>query len=463
MKVLICGVDGYLGWALAQSLVARGHCVAGIDNYYRREWVKEEGAKSATPIKRMDIRLDHFRKKYGQNLNFSQGCLKDYHFVKTAIQKFEPDAIVHLAEMPSAPFSMIGFDHCWDTHENNMKGTLALLFAMRDYAPNAHLIKLGTMGEYGTPDTDIPEGVFEPGTMYRGKDLGGMIFPRKAGSWYHNTKIHDSVNVEMACRIWGLKSTDIMQGVVYGTRTPEMVDNLGNLDENLCTRFDFGECFGTAINRFCSQAVIEHPMTVYGKGKMKRGFLTIEDSIQCMTLAIENPPIEGQLGTTNGYRVFNQFEEVYDVTELAQKVLKAAKNVGLNAELDIKQVENPRIENEENYYNPDHKHLLDLGYKPNHNMDKELEYILSDLQRFKERILLRKEAIMPKIGFGGQIRKFDFLDATKVPEQQIAQERNSSDKLRQNLHTELEDMLSQVKLATQQKIDEIINKAGQSY
>jgi len=393
MRVFIAGVDGYLGWTLAQYLAARGYEVAGCDNYFRRDWVAEMGSQSATPIRRMTERLQAFRENFGVNLQFIKGDLRNYNFVWNFLRSFKPDAIVHFGEMPSAPYSMIDVEHCVFTQTNNIVGTLNILHAMRDVCPKAHLIKLGTMGEYGTPNIDIPEGFFE--IEYRGrKDY--LPFPRQPGSWYHQTKVHDSHNIMMACRIWGLRSTDIMQGVVFGTRIDEMGD-----DERLLTRFDFDQCFGTAINRFCAQAVIGEPLTPYGKGHQKRGFLPLRDSMQCLTIAIENPPDEGE------YRVFNQFEEVYDLTELAYKVQKVAKRLGLDVE--VRNVENPRIEMEEHYYNPDHQHLLDLGYKPTHDIEAELEIMLKDLIKYRHRIEARAHALIPDIRWDGSRRKVAFL------------------------------------------------------
>ncbi|MFC1976017.1 NAD-dependent epimerase/dehydratase family protein, partial [Chloroflexota bacterium] len=284
-------------------------------------------------------------------------------------------------------------DHATFTQTNNVIGTLNILFAMRDITPEAHLVKLGTMGEYGTPNVDIPEGFFT--IEYRGR-TDTLPFPRQAGSWYHQTKVHDSNNVMFACKIWGLRSTDIMQGVVYGTRIDEMND-----DERLLTRLDFDQSFGTAINRFCCQTVIDAPITPFGKGHQKRGFLPLRDSMQCLTLAIENPPQTGE------YRIFNQFEEVYDVTELAHKIQQVARELGLKGE--ILNLENPRREAEEHYYNPDHQHLLDLGYQPTHNMAGELQIMLSDLIKYRERINAKKEVLIPDIHWDGTRRKVGYL------------------------------------------------------
>ncbi len=390
---MITGVDGYLGWTLSIYLAARGHKVAGIDNYYRREWVSEMVSQSATPIARMTDRLLAYRQNLGQNLVFFRGDLTDYNFVVNAYKSFLPDCIVYLGEMPSAPYSMIDFQHGAFTQTNNIIGTLATLFAMREVVPGAHLVKLGTMGEYGTPNVDIPEGFFE--IEYRGRK-DRLMFPRKAGSWYHQTKVHDTNNVEMACRLWKLCSTDIMQGVVYGTRIDEMGD-----DERMLTRFDFDQSFGTAINRFCAQAVIDLPITPFGKGNQKRGFLPLRDSMQCLTLAIENPPKPGE------YRTFNQFEEVYSINELANRVQK----IGNEYDLDVKinPLENPRIEAEEHYYNPDHQHLLDLGYQPTHDMDSELRIVIKDLIKYADRIEARKEAQFPDIRWDGTRKKSQYL------------------------------------------------------
>ncbi len=393
MKILIAGVDGYLGWSLGMYLTARGHEVLGLDNYMRRDWVAEVGSQSATPIRRMTERLEAFRDRFGTNLEFRRGDLRDYNLVWNLFRSFRPEAVVHLGEMPSAPYSMMDVSHAVFTQTNNIVGTLNLLHAMRDICPEAHLLKLGTMGEYGTPNIPIPEGTFT--IEYRGR-TDTLPFPRQAASWYHQSKVHDSHNVMMACHLWGLRSTDIMQGVVYGTRIDEMGD-----DERLLTRFDFDQCFGTAINRFCAQAVVGHPLSPYGRGHQKRGFLPLRDSMQCLTLALENPPERGE------YRVFNQFEEVYDLTELAQKVQKIAATMGL--EVVIRAVENPRKELEEHYYAPDHEKLIKLGYQPTHDMERELGIMLADLQRYRHRIEARRYALVPDIRWDGRREKVQFL------------------------------------------------------
>ncbi|MGB0669915.1 MAG: NAD-dependent epimerase/dehydratase family protein, partial [Rhodospirillales bacterium] len=321
----------------------------------------------------------------GQAPLFHEGDLRDYALVERVLTTFKPDTVVHLAEMPSAPFSMIDREHAIETHDNNLVGTLNLIYGIRDHCPHVHLLKLGTMGEYGTPNIDIPEGFFE--VEFRGrKDV--LPFPRQPFSMYHLTKVHDSNNIQFACKVWGLRSTDIMQGVVFGTRLDAMQG-----DPGLATRFDFDEAFGTAINRFCAQAVIGQPLTPYGKGGQTRGFLPLRDSIQCFTLAIENPPEAGE------YRVFNQFEETYSVYDLANMVAEVARDLGLAA--TVRPLENPRIEREEHYFKPDHAKLLDLGYQPNHDIKGEMALAIKDLIPHRARIQAHMKAITPAIHWNG--------------------------------------------------------------
>ena len=384
MKIMIMGMDGYLGWPLAMHLSARGHTILGIDNFSRRRNVEELNSQSATPIKIMAERLEAYDKVSGKKLSFYEGDLTKTDFTDKVIGDEKPDCIVHLGEIPSAPYSMIDVEHCNYTQMNNIVGTNNILFAMKKHTPKCHLLKLGTMGEYGTPNIDIPEGFFE--IEFRGrKDV--LPFPRQPGSWYHLSKVHDSHNILFACKIWGLRSTDIMQGVVHGIVTDEMVN------DDLLTRFDFDEAWGTALNRFCAQAVIDHELTPYGKGGQTRGYIALRDSIQCMTLAAENPPKDGE------YRVFNQFDETYSVNELAKHVLKVSGEFGIDAK--IWSIENPRIEKEEHYYHPDRDRLPALGFKPMNDLDNELRLTIPKLMKYRGRIEERKEAIMPKIKWRG--------------------------------------------------------------
>jgi nucleoside-diphosphate-sugar epimerase len=329
----------------------------------------------------MDDRLQAARDVFGEAPGFREGDLRDYELVANTLKEETPDAIVHLGEMPSAPYSMADVHRAYFTQENNVLGTLNLLFAMRDYCPDAHLIKLGTMGEYGTPNIDIPEGAFE--IEYNGRK-DWLPFPRQPGSFYHLSKVHDTFNIMFACKIWGLRSTDVMQGVVYGTRTDET-----KAAPELSTRFDIDGVFGTAINRFCAQAVLGVPLTPYGQGGQKRGFIALRDSLECMVITLNNSPSKGE------YRTFNQFDQVYDVGGLAQLVASLARDNGLRASVSF--IENPRIEAENHYYNPANSALKKLGFVPKFDIKEETEIMLRDLLRHRDRISKLAHVLNPKI------------------------------------------------------------------
>ncbi len=385
MRTFIAGIDGYLGWPLAQHLAQHGHTVAGTDALLRRKWVEEVGGHSAIPVYSIEERLNAFRENHSADVVFLAGNLLDYSFLRDFFRDFQPDTIIHLGEMPSAAYSMIDQEHAIFTQQNNVLGNLNLLWAMREVCPEAHLVKLGTMGEYGTPNLAIPEGFFE--IEYQGRK-DRVPFPRQAGSFYHLSKVHDSNNTMFACKTWGLRATDIMQGVVFGTQTDEM-----GSDPRLRSRLDFDQCFGTAVNRFCCQAVIGHPLTLYGGGKQKRGFLPLRDAMQCLKLVAENRPEQGE------YRVFNQFEACYTLEELALLVQEAAHEMGLNTH--IEHYNNPRREQEQHYYNPERRHLLELGYQPVGDISTELRSMLSDLLQYKERILQKQNILVPDIRWDG--------------------------------------------------------------
>ena len=378
MRVLILGGDGYLGWPTAMHLSHAGHEVAVVDNLLRRAMITELGANSLTPIHPLQERVRVWRELTGKDIPCWIGDLTDAYFVDDVFEAFEPEAIVHYGEQPSAPYSMIDRRHAVSTQRNNVEGTLNVLFAMRDIAPHAHLVKLGTMGEYGTPNIDIEEGYIEIDHKGRSDTLP---FPKLPGSMYHLSKVHDSHNIHFGCRIWGLAATDLNQGVVYGIRTDET-----DIDERLCTRYDYDEVFGTALNRFCVQAVVGYPITVYGKGGQTRGFLNIIDTMQCIRLAIEHPAAPGE------FRVFNQFTEQFSVNDLATIVKRVGGTMGIN--VVVEPVTDPRIEAEEHYYNAANTKLLDLGLQPHLLTDDVVAHLIETIQRHKDRILL--ETIAPK-------------------------------------------------------------------
>ena len=371
MRVLILGGDGYLGWPTAMRFSGKGHEVAVVDNFARRRWVEEMGGDSLTPIVPLEERMEAWREVSGKRITSYVGDLAEDTLAADVVVDFQPDTIIHYGEQPSAPWSMRSVDHAVTTQQNNVVGSLKLLWAMRDHAPNAHLIKLGTMGEYGTPNIDIEEGFIE--ITHNGR-TDVLPFPKMPGSLYHLSKVHDSHNIHFACRVWGLRATDLNQGVVYGIETPE-----AKLDERLLTRFDYDEAFGTALNRFCVQAVVGRPLTVYGVGGQTRGFLNIVDTLQCVELTAENPAGAGE------YRVFNQFTETFTVSELAEKVKHAGAELGIKVTID--NLQNPRFEAEEHYYNPVHTKLPSLGLQPTLLSENLIESTLGVIQRYRDRVI----------------------------------------------------------------------------
>jgi UDP-sulfoquinovose synthase len=378
VRVLVLGGDGYLGWPTAMHLSSAGHEVAVVDNFLRRYMLIELGADSLTPVQPLVERTRAWREVSGRAIRSYVGDLTDAGFVDRVFREFEPEAVVHYGEQPSAPYSMIDRHHAVWTQRNNVEGTLNVLFALRDISPDAHLVKLGTMGEYGTPNIDIEEGYID--IEHKGR-RDTLPFPKLPGSMYHLSKVHDSHNIHFACRIWGMRATDLNQGVVYGIRTDET-----DLDERLCTRFDYDEVFGTVLNRFCVQAVVGYPLSVYGRGGQTRGFLNMIDTIQCVRLALDNPAERGE------YRVFNQFTEQFSVRDLAVIVQRVGESLGINVVID--QVADPRIEAEEHYYRAEHTKLLELGLEPHLLSDEVVEHLIETVQRHKDRILL--EPIRPK-------------------------------------------------------------------
>lgn len=370
MRVMVLGGDGYCGWATALYLSAKGHTVAIVDNFVRRQWDHELGAQTLTPILPLSDRLRTWARLTGKTIDLFVGDVMDYDFLLSVVQQFEPETIIHFAEQRSAPYSMIDRKHAVFTQTNNVIGTLNVLFAIRETQPDCHLIKLGTMGEYGTPNIDIEEGYIHIEHNGR-RDV--LPYPKQPGSFYHLSKVHDSHNMMFTCKVWGLRATDLNQGVVYGTMTDEI-----GLDEALINRLDYDEVFGTVLNRFCVQAAIGQPLTVYGKGGQTRGFLDIRDTVRCIELACLNPAARGEC------RVYNQFTEQFSVMDIAIKVREAGKDLGMKVEID--HIPDPRVEAEQHYYNAKHSKLLDLGLQPHYLSESLLDSLMNIALKYRDRI-----------------------------------------------------------------------------
>jgi UDP-sulfoquinovose synthase len=381
MKVLVIGGDGYCGWATALYLSNRGYEVGILDSLVRRHWDNELGVETLTPIALIQQRLQRWQDLTGKSIDLFIGDITNYEFLQKTLHQFQPNALVHFGEQRSAPFSMIDREHAVITQVNNVVGTLNLLYAMREDFPDCHLVKLGTMGEYGTPNIDIEEGYI---TIEHNGRKDTLPYPKQPGSMYHLSKVHDSHNIHFACRIWGLRATDLNQGVVYGVLTEET-----GMDELLINRLDYDGVFGTALNRFCIQAAIGHPLTVYGKGGQTRGFLDIRDTVRCVELAIANPAEAGE------FRVFNQFTEQFSVGDLALMVKKAGNAMGLN--IEINHLENPRVEKEEHYFNAKNTKLLDLGLQPHLLSDSLLDSLLNFAIKYQKRV--DHKQILPKVSW----------------------------------------------------------------
>jgi UDP-sulfoquinovose synthase len=381
MKVLVIGGDGYCGWATALYLSNRRYEVGILDNLSRRYWDSKLGVDTLTPIAPIQKRVQRWKDLTGNGIDLFVGDITDYGFLSKTIRQFEPEAIIHFGEQRSAPYSMIDREHAVFTQVNNVVGTLNILYAIKEDFPECHLVKLGTMGEYGTPNIDIEEGYI---TVEHNGRKDTLPYPKQPGSFYHLSKVHDSHNIHFACKIWGLRATDLNQGVVYGVLTDET-----KMDETFINRLDYDGVFGTALNRFCIQAAIGHPLTVYGKGGQTRGFLDIRDTIRCVEIAVANPADAGQ------FRVFNQFTELFSIMDLALMVKKAGNSLELNVE--INNLKNPRVELEEHYFNAKNTNLLDLGLQPHYLSDSILDSLLNFAQKYKGRI--DEEQILPRVSW----------------------------------------------------------------
>src|ERR1700733_6772990 len=370
MRICVLGGDGYCGWATALYLSKKGHEVAIVDNFLRRQWDHELGVQTLTPIQPLSDRLRVWQELTGNVIESFAGDVTDYDFLASVLESFHPQAVVHFAEQRAAPYSMIDQKHAVFTQVNNVVGTLNLLFAVRELAPDCHIVKLGTMGEYGTPNIDIEEGYLR--VEHNGR-TDVLPFPKQPGSFYHLSKVHDSHNMMFACKIWGLRATDLNQGVVYGTVTDET-----NMHEALINRFDYDEIFGTVLNRFCIQAAVGHPLTVYGTGGQTRGFLDIRDTVRCIEIACLNPADRGEC------RVFNQFTEQFSVMDLANMVKTAAGAMGMPVE--IEHMPTPRVEAQQHYYNAKHSKLVDLGLRPHLLSDSLLDSLMNIGTRYQNHI-----------------------------------------------------------------------------
>lgn len=381
MNIIILGGDGYLGWPTAMNLSNQGNKVLVIDDYSRRNIAQKTSSEPLICSPDLKGRTELFRILTNKKINYEIGDCSEFDFMNSIFKKNKPDAVIHYAEQPSAPYSMKGFYEAKYTLNNNLNSTFNLIWCVLKHCPDCHIIKLGTMGEYGTPNIDIEEGWIDINHKGR-KDK--FLFPRQSGSLYHTTKILDTDLIWFYVRTYGLKVTDLMQGPVYGLITNESVDN-----DQLLPNFHYDSIFGTVVNRFLTQAVAGVPLTVYGKGGQTRGYLNIIDTMKCINIALKTVPKRGDL------RILNQFTEQFSVNEIAFLVKEAASL--LNIEVNIKNIKNPRKEMEEHYYNASNRSFLELGLKPTKMTKERLAEMMKIIMKYKSRIDLDK--IMPNLNW----------------------------------------------------------------
>ena len=381
MRVLVLGGDGYLGWPTAMYFASRGHDVFVVDNYLRRLIARETSSEPLVDNPNLEERVRLFEASSNHRIGCAIGDCTDYRFMERVFQEFQPEAVTHYAEQPSAPYSMIGYDQARRTLDNNLFATFNVVWAVMSHAPGCHIIKLGTMGEYGTPNIDIEEGWIE--IAHKGR-RDTFLFPRQAGSLYHTTKVLDTDLLWFYVRTLGIRVTDLMQGPVYGLSTEE-----ADSDDRLMPNFHYDDIFGTVVNRFLVQAVAGVPLTVYGKGGQTRGYLNLKDTLQCVELAALKPAKQGEL------RILNQFTETFTVNDLAERVKCVGQRLGLN--VAIKSIDNPRKEQEEHYYNPAHSGLLELGLKPHYMTDEVISGMLEKIMPYRDRIDPKK--ILPRVSW----------------------------------------------------------------
>jgi len=381
MRVLILGGDGYLGWPTAMHFAMRGHEVCAVDNYLRRRMSLETRSEGLVSSPSLDERAEIFAAHTGKKIDVVIGDCGDYSLISKLFEGAQPDVVIHFAEQPSAPYSMMGYDEARRTLTNNLNVTFNVIWGVNEFAPDCHIVKLGTMGEYGTPNIDIEEGWLE--INHKGRS-DKFLFPRAAGSLYHTTKVLDTDLLWFYTRVSGLRVTDLMQGPVYGLSTPEV-----EIDERLLPNFHYDDIFGTVINRFLVQAVANVPLTVYGKGGQTRGYLNLRDTLQCLELAANNPAERGEL------RIFNQFTETVTVNELAERIQNVGPDVGLDVRVD--HLENPRKESEEHYYSPAHSGLLELGLVPHLMSPEVIIEMIRIIKRYKANIDASK--ILPRVSW----------------------------------------------------------------
>jgi len=377
MKVMILGADGYLGWPTSVDLSMRNHELLLVDNYTKRELIKKYKKSPLIEQETINNKINLLKTK-NKNIGFKNIDCADFKKFSQLFKNFKPDAVIHYAELPSAPYSMLGHQEGWKTLQNNLQSTFNLIWCIKTFKRDCHVIKLGTMGEYGTPNIDIEEGWLNVTHKNRKQKF---IYPRQASSLYHTSKIMDTDLLWFYVRMYNLRVTDLMQGPVYGIKYKNNIQN-----EKFFPIFTYDDIFGTVLNRFIVQAIANMPLTIYGSGNQIRGYINLIDTIKCINIALKNPAKSGNL------EIYNQFTEQFSVNELALKVKQALKKIDINVK--IKKIKNPRIESEKHYYKAQNKKMKKLGLKPALLTDDVIIDIAMFIQKYKNKI--NKKIILPQ-------------------------------------------------------------------
>jgi len=386
MSILLTGGDGYLGWPTALRTAARtDDRVVLVDNFARREWVEEVGSVSATPVASIDDRLDAATETHDlRNLSFVEADLTDRAQVDKLLRVHEPDAVVHTAAQPSAPYSQINGERANYTQHNNLQATRNLLWGLEENdLADTHFVETTTTGIYGAPAFPIPEG---GAVMENQGERDHVPFPGMGGSWYHQAKSHDAANIRLAHQQFGIPTSDVRTAIVYGTETAET-----RPDDRLNTRFDFDYYFGTVTHRFCAQAVAGYPVTVYGKGEQRKPFVSLEDAVEGLArLALIGPDERPE-----DHVVYNQVTRAISIVEIANTIVDVGSDHGLDVQ--VEHFENPRDEDETHKMEIENDRYADLIGGQDQTFEEAVDDIFETLLRHADRIEAHEDRFLPGV------------------------------------------------------------------
>jgi len=386
MSILLTGGDGYIGWPTALRIASRtDDRVVLVDDFGRREWVEEVGSVSAVPIGWIDERIEAAEETLGlTNLSFVEGDLTQRAFVDQLLDVHDPDAIVHTAAQPSAPYSQINGERANFTQHNNMQATRNLLWALEEHdMTDTHFIETTTTGVYGAPEFPIPEG---GAVMENEGERDEVPFPAMGGSWYHISKCHDAANLRLATQQFDIPISDVRTAITYGTEIAETRE-----DPRLKTRFDFDYYFGVVAHRFCAQAVAGYPVTVYGKGEQRKPFVALEDAVEGLArLALIDPDERPE-----DHVVYNQVTRAISIVEVGETIAEIAREHDLDVQ--VEHFENPRDEDETHKMDIENDRYAGVIGGQSTTFREGVEDVFATLTRHADRIEAREDRFLPGV------------------------------------------------------------------